>query len=128
MHSERNNDMSMQFVNQRGRKYLMKATIEYTVEIDDLLAEQLEAGGELKDVLEYIALPNISLQSPKDVDISEVVSEHAKENAVLWQLCDVEAIHAQVDNDDYETVVHDEDGNIEDAKPVEGATVGASEW
>ena len=120
--------MSMQFVNQRGRKYLMKATIEYTVEIDDLLAEQLDESGEFKDVLEYIALPRISLQSPSDVDISEAVMERVKEDAVLWQLSDVEAVHAQVDNDDYETVVHDEDGNVEDAMPVDHASIGASEW
>ncbi len=100
--------MNKQFVIQRARKYLMKATVDYTVEIDELLAEQLEASGELEDVLEYIALPNISLQLPKDVDISEAVTERAKEDAVLWQHCDVEAIHAQFVGD------YDDNGTVKD--------------
>lgn len=116
--------MTTRFVNQKVREYPMTATIEYYVAIDDALAQELEANGELHDVLEYIALPNISLQSPSDADISKSVTERVKEDVVLWQLSDVNEVHAQVESDDYETVVHDENENVEDdAEAVAGATV-----
>ena len=102
--------MTTRFINQKVREYPMTATIEYYVAIDDALAAELEANGELEEALEYMALPGISLQAPDAVECSESIKEHAERNVLLWELSEVDSYSAQVDGDSHSTYVYDQKG------------------